>query len=238
MLVAPSSCVFRASGPTLGGMSGPVVADVQITGTAVSYFFYALIIPVFFLVRLVIRTSPRNPADNLSRFETTVTPWLWTRARSKTTIACAAIAGAGAVMCAIANFLPVVTFTSQPDFPGDPFAGPMEHDPTARVMGLVLGIIIGLFALRRAAGGEGITAPISLLVATVLVLIAVLALADYLSNDTPIPGRFAPVVTAGPGLIVLLVGSAIAWIGCAADLVSGLRQSISLAKPSVHPAVR
>jgi hypothetical protein len=218
-------------------MNGAVVADVQITGAAASYFFYALIVPVFFLVRLVIRTSPRKPAGNLSRFETAVAPWLWTRATSKTTIACAAITGAGAVMCAIANLLPVVTFTSLPDFPGDPFAGPMEHDPTARVMGLVLGIIIGLFALRRAAGGEGVTAPISLLVATVLVLIAVLALADYLSNDTPIHDRFAPVVTAGPGLVVLLVGSAIAWIGCAADLVSGLRQPLSFAEPSAHQAV-
>ena len=219
-------------------MSGPSVGDVQVTGPAVQYFFYALVVPMVFLIFLIARTSPRAPAYRLTRFEIMLAPWLWTRRQSSKTMVLAAITGAGAILCAVANFLPVVTFTSQPLFPGDPFAGPMEHDPTAKVMGLVLGIIVGLLALRRAAGGEGITVPISLLLATVLSLVAVLALADYLSNDSPVLDRFAPAVTAGPGLTLLLIGAAVAWVGCAADLVSGISQSIRLARPSVRPMIQ
>ncbi len=216
-------------------MSGAVVADALITGPAVQYFFYALAVPAGLLVTLIIRTSPRSHF-RLSRFETAVGPWLWTRHKSRKTVALAAIVGAGAVMCVVANFFPIVTFTSQPLFPGDPFAGPMEHDPTAGALGLALGIVVGLLAVRRAVGGEGITVPISLFLATVLELVAVLA--DYLSNDKVISSRFAPVVSAGPGLIVLLIGSAIAWTGCAADLVTGLRTPLRLIgqqSPSLGP---
>jgi hypothetical protein len=214
------------------------VADVQVTGTAVQYLFYALTVPIVLLVFLIYRTSPRSPAYNLSRFETMLAPWLWTRRKRLSTMIFAAITGVGAILCGIANFLPVVTFTSQPLFPGDPFAGAMEHDPTARVMGLILGIIIALFALRRAAGGEGITVPISLLLASVLALVAVLALTDYLGNDGLAPDRFTPAVTAGPGLTVLLIGAAVAWVGCAADLITGIRESMRVPLESTRPVIQ
>jgi hypothetical protein len=139
------------------------------------------------------------------------------------TLACAV--AVGAALCVVAGFLPVVTFTDPPLFPGDPFAGPSEHDPTARGLGLALGIVIGLLALRRGVGGEGNTVVVSLILATLLGIVAGLALDDYFANSQPLAGAFAPTVTAGAGLILLPLGAAIAWGGCIADLLIGIRRT-------------
>lgn len=214
-----------------------MVADVQITGPAIQYFLYALVIPVGFFFRLVIRTSPRSQVLHLSKFEMVIAPWLWSREHSTRTVALATVTALGAVICTLTYFLPVVTFTERPLFAGDPFAEPMEHAPSAGALGLALGIVLALLALRRAVGGEGVTVPIALILATLLALVAALALADYLSNDSGVTSRFAPVVTAGPGLIVLFIGSAVAWIGCAADLITGVRRSARLVQQPVRPVV-
>ncbi len=206
------------------------MADVVVTGPAVGYFFLALVVPAGFLVRLIGRTSPRIHVQHRSRLETAVAPWLWTRRKHMSVTVLAAVTATGAIVCALTNFLPVITFTRPPLFPGDPFAGPLEHDPTARSLALGLGIVVALLALRRAAGGEGITVPVNLILATVLLFVAALALQDYLSNANAVPGRFAPVVSVGPGLFVLLIGSAVAWLGCVADLASGLSQALRSAR--------
>jgi hypothetical protein len=203
-----------------------VVADALLTGRAVPYFTLALAVVVGYAVYLVMRTSPRTqPVRPLSPFEARIAPWLWTRRRDETTTALACIVAVGGAMCVAAGFLPVVTFSDRPLFRGDPLAGPSEHDPTARALSLAFGVVIGLLALRRGAGGEGNTVLVTLILATLLAIVAGLALQDYFVNRQPIAGAFAPTVSFGAGIILLPLGAVIVWGGCMADMLIGIRRT-------------
>jgi hypothetical protein len=203
-----------------------LVGDSLVTGPAVRWFMVALAVPVGLSLWLIGATNPRR-ADprQLKRGYWIIGDFLWTRGRTRQSAVLAVMVIAGAAVCCTTYWLPFVTFTSPPQFPGDPFAGPMEHDPTARGLALVFGILMALLAVRRLAGGEGNTVVVTVILAAVLEFVAALAIADWLSNAQSIPGPYGVAVTPGIGLLVLPLGCAIAFVGSAFDVVMGLRRA-------------
>ncbi|HEX6538639.1 MAG TPA: hypothetical protein VF155_05620 [Candidatus Dormibacteraeota bacterium] len=208
------------------GMIVSSLADTMITGPAVTYFAFGMAVPVGGYMWLLGRTRPASAAINpVSGWLAAAAAYLWQRTRTRTTVVLAAITAAGAAICCASTTLAFVTFTSPPLFPGDPFAGPAEHDPTARGLALLLGVIIGLLAFRRLVGGEGNTVGITVIAAGCLEIVAALAIADYVSNSQPLTGPYADTVAPGPGLFVLPIGATVALIASALDVVLGLRRA-------------
>ena len=207
-------------------MTATAIADVHIVGTAAVYFLYALFVPVALVVFVISRTSPRRQVRAMSRFETQLEPWLWHRGRTRAGEVFGGIAAFGALGCVVAFFLPAATYTEFPFYPGDPLAGVQEIEPTAKGLGLVIGIVVGLLSLRRALGGEGVSVAISFLLTTLLASITGLAVSDFISNAATGPSQYMSAVTAGPGLFILPAGAVVAWMAAAADLSIGIRESL------------
>jgi hypothetical protein len=212
------------------------LADVKVTGSLASYFLYALAVAVVLLVFVIARTSPRRHSTrSLSGLELQLQVWLWRRQRNREGAILGAIAALGAVLCLLAFFLPVATYTAYPIAPGDPLAGVQEIEPTAKGLALALGLVVALLSVRRAFGGEAVTVLISLLLATLLAFVAALAIADFVANAGTGPDQYMSALVAGPGLFVLPAGAVVAWMACALDVAIGLREPFRVMPREAQP---
>ena len=218
-------------------MISTALADVHLSGTGAVYFLYALTIPAGLLAFVIMRTSPsRRSQQAVSRVEMQIGTWLWHKQRTRASTILGAAATLGAIGCVLSSVFPMATYTDFPMYPGDPFAGVQEIEGTARGLALALGLIVGLLSVRRAFGGEGITVPICLLLATLLGLFSALAIADFISNAATGPSKYMSAVVAGPGLFTLPAGAVVAWIACAADLAIGLRRAVRSTPREARPS--
>lgn len=227
-----SSCICKAfpcrvANRGRGQSKSTTLGDAVTTSPGGQFIIEGLIlVPALLFLRVLARTHPGRKMPGLSRFERAIAPWLWTRERTRRKTVLAFVASSGAIICCVASLLPMVTFTSVPLFPGDPFAGPMEADPIARGLALTLGAVILLLALHRVVGGQGYTAPIALMAATGLSCVAVLALTDYIGNDHLARSAGSISASAGAGLFLLIVGSVVAWLGSGLEVLTAVRSSL------------
>ena len=211
------------------------LADVQVTGSTADDFVYALGLAGGALVFVIVRTSPRRRSGRpLSSFELRIQQWLWRRHRTREGAILGVTTALGGLGCIVAFFLPVATYTSYAMYPGDPLAGVQEIEPTVKGLAMVLGLVIALLSLRRAFGGESVTTPICLLVATLIVYFIGLAIGDIATNAATGASQYMSAVVVGPGLLVLAVAAIVAWTACAADLAFGLRSALHVV-PSTSP---
>ena len=213
-------------------MAAPLLADVQLTGAAAGVLLYGLVLAGGVLIFAIARTSPRRRSTQpLSGVELQIQLWLWRRHRSREAAILGATAALGAVGCMVSSLLPVATYTAYAMYPGDPFAGVQEIEATVKGLALFVGAIVALLSVRRALGGEAITAPICLLLATLLVYFTGFAIADVISNAATGPSQYTSGVMVGPGLFALPAAALMTWLACAADVALGARDALRLPHP-------
>ena len=211
------------------------LSDVQVTGSTADDFVYALGLAGGVLVFVIVRTSPRRSSGKpLSGLELRIQQWLWGRQRTREGAILGVTTALGGLGCIVAFFLPVATYTSYAMYPGDPLAGVQEIEPTVKGLAMVLGLVIALLSLRRAFGGEPVTNPICLLLATLIVYFIGLAIGDIAANAATGASQYMSAVVAGPGLFVLAASAIVAWTASAADLALGLRGALRVV-PSTPP---